>query len=330
MKNKFILVGKITILLAIVFSFQACSLKVPLRSIGQSENIYVPSLEKKDIKEISFKDKLGNSPKVISGVFEKIVFLENNKKNVEAYSFISNAIKNELEARKLPIKFVEESKESLFLKKFEIFVHRTSSYSPMVTISMLKVTANIGNEEKIFRSVIKRGKVPIWSMDEVNDPCFNEPISLMVKEVVSKINKAYFNYKLSDEKVEELIKRIHDGEKVNDKLNYLNMYELGFSNNVKALEVVKSYNDSFDEYLRLTSIAVLGLLGGENEFSNLVAIYRNAKLWQDRAMALKAIADIGTERTKKFVDLEYKYWQKQDTKEGKWNSMILKLYKTKN
>ncbi|PLY10785.1 MAG: hypothetical protein C0626_03900 [Arcobacter sp.] len=326
MKNKFKFVGQITIILSIVFSFQACSLKVPLKSVEKSENTYVPTLEEKEITEISFIDGLGDSPQIVTGIFEKAIFLENDKKSIEAYSFISNAIKKEFLARKLPVKFVETSNESLVLKKFEIFTHRSTGFSPIVTISMLKVTVNIGSEEKIFTSVIKRGKVPIWSPDELNDPCFNEPIMLMVKEIVAKINKAYFNYKLSDEKVAEIINKIENEITTKDNLNYINMYELGFSNNKKALDTVKLYNSSTDEYLRLSSIAVVGLLGGEKEFSYLTNIYRNAKLWQDRAMALKSIADIGTKETREFIDREYNLWQTQDTKEGKWNSMILKLY----
>ncbi|WP_375725172.1 hypothetical protein LXN10_07145 [Arcobacter sp. KX21116] len=326
MKNKFKLMGQITIVLAIIFSFQACTLKVPLKTVSESENVYVPSLEKKDSINVSFNDGLGETPQIVTGIFEKAIFLEKDDKSLEAYHFMSNAIKNELQARKLPINFDDKSKQSLILKKFEIFTHRSSGFSPIVTISMLKVTANIGNEEKVFTSVVKRGKVPIWAPEEIIDPCFNEPIMLMVKEVVAKINKAYFNYQLSDKKVTEIINKIETGINSKDSLNYINMYELGFSNNEKALDFVKSYNNNSDEYLRLASIAVLGLLGGEKEFLYLTSIYRNAKLWQDRAMALKAIADIGTEESKKFIELENNLWQTQDTKEGKWNNMILKLY----
>jgi hypothetical protein len=326
MKNKYKFIGQIIIVITIVFSFQACSLKVPLKTIEKSENVYVPSIEKKDTINVSFKDSLDSNPQIVTGIFQKAIFLENNKKSLEAYDFISDGIKKELHARKLPINFDDTSKESLILKKFEIFTHRSSGFSPIVTISMLKVTANIGNEEKVFASVIKRGKVPIWSPDEIINPCFNEPIMLMIKEIVAKINKAYFNYKLSDEKVAEIVSKIENGIKTKDNLNYINMYELGFSNNSKALDEVKLYNNSSDEYLRLSSIAVLGLLGGEKEFSYLTNIYRTAKLWQDRAMALKAIADIGTEETKKFIERENNLWQTQDTKEGKWNNMILKLY----
>lgn len=326
MKNKYKLIGQIIVVLSILFSFQACSLKVPLKSVEQSESAYIPSSEENDVLKVSFKNGLTQNPQVVTGIFEKAIFLENDKKSIEAYSFILNAIKKELHARKLPIEFVDDSKESLILKKFEIFTHRSSGFSPIVTISMLKVTADIGNEEKVFTSVIKRGKVPIWEAEEINDPCFNEPIMLMVKEVVAKINKAYFNYKLSDEKVAEIINKIDDGVNTKNDLNYINIYELGFSNNDKALDRVKFYNNSSDEYLRLSSISVLGLLGGEKEFVYLSNIYRNAKLWQDRAMALKAIADIGTERTKKFINIEHNLWKNQDSKEGKWNSMILDLY----
>lgn len=149
----------------------------------------------------------------------------------------------------------------------------------------------------------------------------------MIKEIVAKINKAYFNYKISDEKVSEIMLKIDKGVNNDDKLNYLNIYELGFSNNPKALELLKQYTNNSDEYLRLASLSMLGFLGGESEFDYLVSKYRNSKIWQDRALSMKAIADINTEKTKKFLQNEYKLWKAQDSKEAIWNVMLLDILK---
>ncbi|RXK07280.1 HEAT repeat domain-containing protein [Halarcobacter bivalviorum] len=322
-------ITQIFTIFAVVLFFQACSLKVPIKSTEKSENKYEPSLdvESKAIKEVSFINALDKDATIITGEFKENIHLEYKKEKLEASSFIKNALQEEFKARALPISIIDTSLDSLNLENFEIFVYRSSGFSPVVTFSSLRVTVQIGDKKETFVSIVKRGKVPVWVVDEIFDPCFNEPISLMIKEIVAKINKAYFNYKISDEKVSEIMLKIDKGVNNDDKLNYLNIYELGFSNNPKALELLKQYTNNSDEYLRLASLSMLGFLGGESEFDYLVSKYRNSKIWQDRALSMKAIADINTEKTKKFLQNEYKLWKAQDSKEAIWNVMLLDILK---
>ncbi len=317
---------RLLLLSVMIISFQACSVKLPLKDVKASDNSYNAINKKSGVKELSFKNGLEDSDKLLIGIFEKNVHLLYDKKDVDSFNFIKNAIVNEIQARRLPIKIMDNVKDAIKLDKFQIYTHRSSAFSPTVTFSMLKIDVEIGEQKKNFSSIIKRGKVPIWEFEEVTDPCFNEPIMLMVKEVVAKINKQYYNYKLSDEKVNEVIAKIEQGIENKDELNYLNIYELGFSNNPKVLDTLIAYSNNSDEYLRLASISMLGLIGGESQFEYLISKYRNSKLWQDRALALKAIADIDTPKAKKFIQQEYNLWKVQDTKEGKWNTMLMEVY----
>ena len=325
MRNGIKSIIQLVVLAAVVLSFQACSLKVPLKSTSESENKYESTSQEQPITEVTFKNAINKDATIVTGIFKENLHLEYEKKKLEGSSFIKEAIQKEFKARELPIKIVDASTESLSLENFEVFTYRSSGFSPLVTVSSLRVTAKIADKEETFVSIIKRGKVPIWSIDEVFDPCYNEPISLLVKEIVAKINKAFFNYKLSDKTVSELIVKIENGVNTNNKLNYLNMYELGFSNNPKALDSLKSYTMDDDEYLRLASLSMLGFLGGESEFDYLVSKYRTSKIWQDRALSMKAIADIKTDKAKKFLQEEYKVWKAQDSKEAKWNVMLLDI-----
>lgn len=325
MKNKIKWVVKILLIGTVILSFQACSLKVPLKSVSESETEYEVNVKENTLQEITFLDARDKDPKVVGGIFKNILHLEYQGKELEEFTFIKEALQKEFNSRKLPIKVVDVSSESLSLEEFNFFTHRSSAFSPLVTISSLKVSVKMKNKKKTFTSIVKRGKIPIWTIDEVFDPCFNEPLSILIKETVAKINKEFFGYKFSDKKVSELISKIEEGITSKNKLNYLNVYELGFSNNQKALETLKSYTTNDDEYLRLTSLSMLGLLGGESEFDYLVSKYRNSKVWQDRALSMKAIGDINTEKAKKFLQNEYKIWVLQESKEATWNKMLLKI-----
>jgi len=328
MKNIFKLMIQSTILIAIVFSLQACSGKFPveLKEVKQSTNSYNVNNKTKTVKEFSFQNSIIKSDKLITGVFKKSIHLQKSKKDIEGYSFIKHALINEFNARNLQLNEVDNSTNKINIEKFQIYTHRSHGFSPIVTFAMLKVTADIDGQVKTFSSIVKRAQNPAFFSD-LFDPSFNEPIMIMVKEITSKINKEFFNYKLSDEKVFKIADSIKEGIITKDRLTYLNIYELGFSNNQKALDTLIAYSNNTDEYIRLSSISMLGLIGGESQFEYLVSKYKNSKMWQDRALSLKAISDIDTKKAKSFVNLQYNLWKNIDTKEGRWHTMLLETHK---
>lgn len=329
MKNNYQIITQWSIIILIALSFQACVSKIPveLKEVEQSKNDYDVKGEE-TVKQVSLQNNLSLEDKVITGIFEEIMHLQQNEKDIENYAFVKDAMIAEFKARNLPINFIDNENNEIKIDKFELFTHRSSGFSPLVTFSMLKVSAVIDGKKKEFSSIVKRGKVPVWQFKEVNDPCFNEPIMIMIKEIVAKINKEYFNYKLSDNRIAQVENSILKGIENKDPLNYMNIYELGFSNNKKALDTLISYSNNSDEYLRLASISMLGLIGGESQFEYLVSKYKNSKIWQDRALALKAIGDIKTKRAKEFIEKEYNTWKVDDSKEGKWHKMLIEVYKS--
>lgn len=179
--------------------------------------------------------------------------------------------------------------------------------------------------KKTFVSFVKRGKIIVWTVDEIFAPCYNEPITLLVKEIVAKINKQYFDYKLSDANVEKLINKISTQEHTN--LTYLDVYELGFSNNSKALEYLKTLtSENSEEYIRLAAISSIGILGDEKELDFLISINEDSRTWQDRAMALKSIGDLNTPKSLNYLKQRKKFWQGKTTDEAIWNLDIINLY----
>ncbi|TDM09617.1 MAG: hypothetical protein C4K60_10360 [Ideonella sp. MAG2] len=49
-------------------------------------------------------------------------------------------------------------------------------------------------------------------------------------------------------------------------------------------------------------------------------------LWQDRAMALKAIGDLGHPEAKAYIQQQWKAYELLSDKESTWNKAILALY----
>lgn len=274
--------------LLIALNFTACSLKVPISSPKTSENSYVGDEE--TTIDMQFDSSLGTNHNVITGTFRDAIFLEHNKEVINPNSFIKEALQKELLARNLPVSINSSSDNKIVLDHFEILTHRATGYSPLVTISILKVNIKYNRDVKSFVSIVKRGKVPILYMDEVFDPCYNEPITILVKEIVAKINKEYFGYK--NEKSKELKHTIISN--LNKDLTYLDVYELGFSNEHSFIDFLKELSTSEQEYIRLAAISSIGTIGDPNQLNFLISINKKSKLWQDRAMALKSIGDLNT------------------------------------
>ena len=323
MKNISKKIVKLTILGLVIVLFQACSVKVPISDTKTSNMNYSNSNNDKKMN-VQFESSLNKSHSVSTGKLTKVFLLEHNNKTIDANSFIKASLEKELRARNLILNFDEISEDKLILEDFEILTHRASGFSPLVTISTLKVKLKSNNESKIIVSMIKRAKVPVWSIDEIHEPCYNEPTTLLIKEIVAKINRLYFGYKFTDEYIKQLESKILNPE--NERLTYIDVYELGFSNNLKVVSFLKELTNSNAQYIRLAAISSIGTLGDATQFDFLVSLNKNSKMWQDRAMALKSIGDLGTEEAYNYLKERKSFWKGQTTQEALWNLKILNLY----
>ncbi|WP_345974144.1 HEAT repeat domain-containing protein [Sulfurimonas sp. HSL3-7] len=307
--------------LVLVF-LQACSIKIPVDSPKPSETSYQDANSSE--MKVEFESDLNEDHEVAAGDRTTVFILEHNHEKIDAGDFIKSGLQNEIAARKIPLKFVSPADDKLTLDHFEIITHRATGFSPLVTVSTLKVEMKVGDETKSFVSLIKRAKTPVWSMNEVFEPCYNEATTLLIKEVVAKINQAYFGHKLSDQSVERLKQSI--ATKAHGRSTYMDVYELGFSNNKNSIDYLKTLTTDPDEYIRLAAISGIGTLGEKTQFSFLVSINKNATLWQDRAMALKSIGDLGTKEAYDYLAQRQAFWTGKTSNEAIWNLKIINLY----
>ncbi len=131
--------------------------------------------------------------------------------------------------------------------------------------------------------------------------------------------------------VEKLVARIAADPEAD--LAYLDVYQLGFSNNPGAVDPLVKMVDSPHEYIRLAAISSLGSINASDHVDLLIAIFRGERgegHWQDRAMAVKSLCDIavaGNEQAMSYVRNEVEAELAGEKATGaNWTREILGLY----
>jgi HEAT repeat protein len=201
---------------------------------------------------------------------------------------------------------------------------RTNAYTPFITLTYISADVETGDGTKRIGAFVTRGKTPVWSFEEIIDPTFNQPLGLGIQEFASKFANAVYGFRASDETVKALIEKVNGARTPN---TFLDVYALGFTNNPAALDTLIGLTKDSQEYVRQAAIASLGNLGATTQLGMLKAIYQDASVaWQDRCIALKSIADLGTDESKAFITDEAKRLAGNSSKETQVMSRILALY----
>ncbi len=288
--------------------------------------------EKKSSESHSFsvQDKRAKESKFSEGTLQFNILIDG--KSINEVEELKTALTGELGSRGTDINFTSSVQDNLKLDviNFKMINHRSNGFSPLITLTQFAGDLWVNGEKQRIVSFVKRAKVPIWYITEegIVENTYNQPVSLVVQDLATRITQRLDNNKASDQAINALVEEINN-PKTDDTTRYFKVYQLGFSNNKSAIPYIINYLDHKDDYVRLAAISSLGLLGAESEVTRLNEIFSNAKIWQDRAMSLKALADIDTPEAKKIVDAEWERISKiaKPKKEEKWNKNILSLYR---
>jgi hypothetical protein len=270
-------------------------------------------------------DRKGEELNFSTGTLPATLLLESGA--LDPIEFLSRNVGTELSSRGLPTTAAVggTAQPLVRVRSFRVQNHRASGFSPFFTSTYVSADVDTGNGPRRIAAFVRRGKVPVWSFAEVIDPTFNQPLSVAVKEFSSKLAAAMYSYKASDATVKELVAKATVATPTPD--TFLDVYALGFTNNPSAIPTVASLTKSTDEYVRLAAISSLGNLRATGEFGLLKSIYQDtAAARQDRDMALKAIADLGTPESDAFIRAEIKALGATADVEAQWTSRILALY----
>ena len=277
---------------ALVLSGCALGMKVPVQepTVSTSQYTKAPNaaptaLHFRDARDADNKAALSNS------LFGITVVATGSEQPLDAHAYLSRNIVKEMVARGLPVSATTTpGANTVAFKRIYIEMRRASGFSPFETFTTVSADFTSPAGTQRVATFIKRGKVPVWTFNEIIDPTFNTPLSLATKEIAAKLGKVLYNARLSDAQVDALIAKT-GGTAVKD----LDIYELGFSNNPRAIpHLLKLAGKEGDENL-LAALSALGTLRATEAQDLLTQHATNPKNdWEDRATALKALGDIGT------------------------------------
>lgn len=308
----------------IVLSGCAINMQVPLRDS-------VPSITKYDNPDnatpvtLFFSDGRSeeNKASVLIGRIPMKLTVSDNKP-FDPYPWLARNTVKELVARGLPVQLGSDDKgpNTVVIKRFQIENRRVSGFSPFETFTSLSTDVVTGKDTQRVVAFIKRGKVPVWSFDEVIDPTYNAPLDVVTKELAAKLNQLLFNAKFSDAKVDALIEKTNAAN-----VDYRDVHELGFSNNPRAIAQLVKLSTHDDDEVFQAARSSLGVLHASQHFDLLVKQAENAADdWEDRAIALKAIGDLGTPEARAYLQKEQARLEKLTDEHSTRTKALLGLY----
>jgi hypothetical protein len=288
--------------LVVAALFSGCSVKYTIKDPDVSNVKY----DKAPVKPFVLKviDKRSNKEfhQKIAALSGLSVTLE---KMDDPITWLSQSLEKEFIARKIPVKVVGQNDKSpanivLTINKYDIVSRRLNAYTPWEAFHSFRGEVASGSKTCDIRAYFFNGKVPVWSISEVEDPCFNIPMSLMVKEIASKINTCAINASTGDATVNAIKARAEEEAKKKDIDACFPLFELGGTNNPSAMKPLIAFADYGDRIVRGCALSAIGMLGPGSQFDFLKKKYDTYEEI-DKYMALKSIGDIGTTEARDFV-----------------------------
>ena len=137
-------------------------------------------------------------------------------------------------------------------------------------------------------------------MDEVQGPCFDMPMAILIKGIAAKVNHHALHYRMNDNELTNLNETTK--KKISSAASdaYLSVLEIGQSNNPKAIDYLKPLTENNDTLIRACALSGFGMIGHKDTFTFLKGKYaQHTDI--DRFMALKSIGDLGTPEAIQFL-----------------------------
>ncbi len=312
---------------ALTLSLQACAPKVyVVDSPEPSEYDYVTG-DAQQASTLSIVDAREDSfMPFTSGVLP--MGLTHEGEPIKPIRFLAEFTVAELAARGIPVRAGTDDAVEIQINKVAMRNYRATAFSPFMTTTVLSADVMAPEGERRVGAFIVRGKVPVWSFDEIIEPTMNQPLELLVQEFAAKINVILFQQSADDATIETLVHAVNSDPNRGEA--YLDVYQLGFSNNTTAISPLVEMTESPHEYIRVAAISSLGTIGAHGQVDHLVSIFLGDSSWRDRAMAVKSLADLavtGNDKAMAFLENDVQAGLAGETAAGAdWTREILGLY----
>jgi hypothetical protein len=219
--------------------------------------------------------------------------------------WFAQALEKEFAARDIPVKIAGKDTTGapdmvLTIKKYQITSRLVAWLSPWETYHVFMGELSVGGKTYGIRSYFFNGKVYGGGLKEIEESCFNTPMSILVKDVASKINRYALQYSLSNEKLKDIQARAEKKIKARDEDAYRPVLDLGNSNNPEAVKALIAFAAVEDRFTRASALSGIGVLGAQDQLGFLKKKYvENTGISQ--FMALKSIGDLDSPEAIDFI-----------------------------
>jgi len=295
-------IEKFFVITLFLFLITGCSLSYTIHDPQVSSFKYDSVPVKKIIIRLVDQRKDLVFQRQISNLRNVKVKLENVENPIK---WFATSLEKELAARGIPVEVIADGQPvaadiTLTVKTYQIVSHRMTGFSPWETYHSFRGELTAGNQTNNIIAYFTNGHVPKWSMDEVEKPCFDIPMSIVVKDVASKINKILFKYQAGKDNLDKINARITEKLAGDSEEACLPVIEIGATNNLGGLPTLITLSDHKDQFVRACSLSAIGTLGTSEQLSFLKNKFSKFS-YVDRFMALKSIGDIGTPEAVDFI-----------------------------
>jgi hypothetical protein len=174
------------------------------------------------------------------------------------------------------------------VNRFYFRNRRMTGFSPWITFTNFRARVTYQGRAETVTSYFHAGKVPMWSMDEVVEPTYNYPWRVVVREVVTKLNRLYFKIRPPESVVQGAAGSL-EGDASLDAI--LDAAFLGVPELLPRLETLVKTSPSGN--VVVYALDAMGIIGDATSFPFLRDFYPTARE-RGQLFSLKAIGDLGT------------------------------------
>ena len=289
--------SKLALLGFVIVIAAGCTKTFVIQPVPPPQNAY-SSATKTEPRSLAISDARGGSARPLNaGTLN--VELEGMGDEV---AYLGKNIARVLNAEGIKVRYDTSGTADLKLKvlTYRIRNLRTSGFSPYHTFTTFSADLTAGGPPRRITAYFKNSKVPMWAFREVERPCYQIPVEVIVKEIAAKLNAQVFGRVTPTETVNELAASIPSGAADAASEQYLKVLELGYTNNPAAVGPLVRLTNRDETLMRAAAISALGILGAKDQLPLLEKIYETSDNIV-KSMALKSIADLDTPEANEFV-----------------------------
>ncbi|HUI25422.1 MAG TPA: HEAT repeat domain-containing protein [Candidatus Kryptonia bacterium] len=281
----------------VMLAGSGCTKTFAIRPVPPPQNVYAPT-SKAEPASLGISDGRSASARPLNaGTLN--VELEGMG---DEMSYLGENLARVLNAEGIKVSYDKTGNADIKLtvRTYRIRNLRTSGFSPYHTFTTFSADSTAGGASRRITAYFKNSKVPVWAFREVERPCYQIPVEVIVKEIAAKVNAQVFGRVTPTETVNALAAAIPSSESDAASEQYLKVLELGYTNNPAAIEPLVRLTNRPETLMRVAAISALGMLRATDQFPLLRKTYETSENIT-KSMALKSIGDLDTPEAAEFV-----------------------------